>query len=57
LLREENDIATLVDGESSTGGEGSYAVKFYGTGLPSSIYFYQPSEGNIVETKKMILLK
>ncbi|MCH8035344.1 MAG: hypothetical protein IH950_16515 [Bacteroidetes bacterium] len=57
MLREENDIATLVDEESSTGGAGSYAVKFYGTGLLSSIYFYQLREGNIVETKKMILLK
>lgn len=49
-----SEIANLVNEKKS---EGSYEVRFDGSGLPSGIYFYQMKAGNIVETKKMVLLK
>ena len=49
-----NEITTLVNEEKSAD---IYEVKFYGTGLPSGIYFYTLSTGNFFSTKKMILLK
>lgn len=50
-----NEVATLVD-EKKWGGK--YKVEFDGTKLPSGIYFYRLiSNGNIIDTKKMILLK
>ena len=60
-----NEIATLVNEESATGGAREYEVEFDGIRLPSGVYFYQlkagdPSTGSgqvFVETKKMILLK
>jgi hypothetical protein len=52
-----NEVATLVNEESATGGAGSYEVEFNATGLPSGIYFYQLRTGEFIETKKMILLK
>jgi hypothetical protein len=63
VLGEE--IATLVNEESATGGAREYEVEFDGTNLPSGVYFYQlqagdPSTGSgqgFVDTKKMILLK
>jgi hypothetical protein len=36
---------------------GFYEIEFNGTGLPSGIYFYKLQVENIVETKKMILMK
>jgi len=49
-----NEIASLVNEEKPTG---SYEVEFYGTGLPSGIYFYRIQAGSFVETKKMVLLR
>ena len=36
---------------------GTYEVTFDGSNLPSGIYFYQLKTNNIIETKKLILLK
>lgn len=49
-----SEITTLID-EVKPAGE--YQVKFSGSGLASGIYYYQLKTGNLVETKKMILLK
>jgi len=52
-----NEVTTLVNEESTTGGAGIYDVEFNATGLPTGIYFYQLRAGEFIETKKMILLK
>jgi len=49
-----NEIATLVNEEKPAG---IYEVEFDAAGLPSGIYFYKLQTGNIIETKKMLLLK
>jgi uncharacterized delta-60 repeat protein len=49
-----NEITTLVNEEKPAG---HYEVEFYGTTLPSGIYFYKLQTGSFVETKKMILIK
>jgi hypothetical protein len=49
-----NEVATLVNQEQVVG---SYEVDFTGDRLTSGIYFYQLQAGNLIETKKMILLK
>ena len=49
-----NEVATLVNEEKPAG---EYEVEFNGSNLPSGIYFYKLQAGNLVETKKMILLK
>jgi plastocyanin len=48
------EIATLVNEELSTG---EHEVTFNASEYPSGIYFYQLKAGNLIETKKMILLK
>lgn len=48
------EIAALVNEERPAG---NYEVEFKGKGLPSGIYFYRLIAGDIVETKKMILMK
>jgi len=49
------EIITLVNQKENAG---SYEADFDGTGYSSGVYFYQLSvEGNIIDTKKMILLK
>jgi hypothetical protein len=48
------EVATLVNEEKPVG---NYEVEFYGTGLPSGIYFYQLRAGNYIESRKMVLLK
>lgn len=46
---------TLVNSRQSPG---SYKVEFDGTGLASGIYFYKlESDGKLIDTKRMILLK
>ena len=49
-----NETVTLVNGEKSAG---SYEANFKATGFASGIYFYQLKVGELVETKKMVLLK
>jgi hypothetical protein len=49
-----NEITTLANEEKPAG---TYDVEFYGTGLPSGIYFYTLSAGKFAETKKMVLLR
>jgi hypothetical protein len=49
-----NEISTLVNEEKPAG---EYEIAFDGTGIPSGIYFYQLRASNLVQTKKMILLK
>ena len=48
------EIATLVNEEKPAG---NYEVEFDATNLTSGIYFYQLKAGNLIETKKMLLLK
>ncbi|MBN1639112.1 MAG: FG-GAP repeat protein [Ignavibacteriales bacterium] len=52
LLGQE--IATLLDEEKE---EGSYEVKFDGSGLSSGIYFYRMEANNNIFLRKMILIK
>lgn len=50
-----NEIATLVD-ESKPAG--SYEIVFDGSDFPSGIYFYSLRvDGNLIDTKRMVLLK
>ncbi len=48
------EVATLVNEKQQPG---NYAVTFNANGLSSGIYYYQLRSGNLVQTKKMILLK
>ncbi|MBL1213078.1 MAG: T9SS type A sorting domain-containing protein [Ignavibacteriae bacterium] len=49
-----NQIATLVNEQKAPG---NYEVEFDGVNLSSGIYFYELRSGEILLTKKMILLK
>jgi hypothetical protein len=49
-----NEVATLVNEEKSAG---AYEVDFNATGLTSGVYFYSLNAGDIVQTKKMILIR
>ena len=48
------EIVTLVDEYKPAG---KYEAEFVASFLPSGIYFYQVKAGDLVQTKKMILLK
>jgi photosystem II stability/assembly factor-like uncharacterized protein len=48
------EIVTLVNEEKHTG---EYEIEFNAIDLPSGIYFYKLQAGQLLETKKMILLK
>ncbi len=48
------EIEALVDEEKSTG---SYSMKFNGSKYSSGVYFYQLISGDIVITKKFVLMK
>jgi hypothetical protein len=48
------EVANLVNEEKPSG---TYQVSFDASSLSSGVYFYQLQAGNIVETKKMILMK
>jgi hypothetical protein len=49
-----NEIAQLVNEEKSVG---VYEITFDASNLSTGTYFYQLQAENIVETKKMILIK
>ncbi|MBK9098256.1 MAG: T9SS type A sorting domain-containing protein [bacterium] len=49
-----SEVATLVNEEKSSG---TYEVDFNATGLTSGVYFYTLNAGEIVQTKKMILIR
>jgi len=48
------EVVTLLNEEKTMG---SYEIKFDATALPSGIYFFGMCVGDLVETKKMILLR
>jgi hypothetical protein len=49
-----NEITTLVSGQKSPG---SYTVAWDATGQPSGVYFYRLTAGDLVATRKMMLLR
>lgn len=49
-----NEVTTLIDGYKPAG---SYEVEWNANNYPSGVYFYQLRSENIVENKKMILLR
>ncbi len=49
-----NEIETLVSEEKPAG---TYELTWNAVNLPSGVYFYQLRAGNIVQTKKMVLIK
>ncbi|MCW8811480.1 MAG: aryl-sulfate sulfotransferase [Ignavibacteriaceae bacterium] len=48
------EVATLVNEEKPAG---SYEVEFSATALSSGIYFYRLTDGNFIQTNKMVLMK
>jgi glucuronoarabinoxylan endo-1,4-beta-xylanase len=48
------EVATLVNERKSPG---TYEVMFDGSRLASGMYFYRLQAGNLVETKKLVLLR
>ena len=50
-----NEVKTLVKEDKPAG---NYETEFDGTDMPSGIYFYSLLiDGNVIDTKRMILLK
>ena len=49
-----NQVASLVNEEKPAG---NYSVNFNASNLTSGVYFYKIQAGNIVQTKKLIVLK
>jgi len=49
-----NDVATLVNEYKPAGG---YEVEFNVANLPSGVYLYRLQVGDLISTKKMILLR
>lgn len=48
------EVATLISEEKPAG---NYSIDFNAAGLSSGIYFYTLKENNLIQTKKMILMK
>jgi hypothetical protein len=48
------EVTTLVNEEKPAG---KYKVEFNAANLPSGVYFYRLTAGNIVEAKSMMLIK
>jgi endo-1,4-beta-xylanase len=48
------EVATLVSGEEWTG---KYTATFDGSRLPSGVYFYELTEGNLTAVRKLVLIK
>ncbi len=49
-----NEVATLVNENKQAG---DYEITFDGSNLSSGVYLYKLESGNIVETKKMLMIK
>ncbi|MBI2428278.1 MAG: T9SS type A sorting domain-containing protein [Ignavibacteriales bacterium] len=49
-----NEIATLVNSVKSAG---TFRQEWNASGVPSGLYFYRLQAGNLVSTKKMLLVK
>jgi len=49
-----NEVATLVN-ENKTAG--NYSIEFNASDLPSGVYFYELKSANLIQTKKMMLMK
>ena len=49
-----NEVVKLVDEEKPTG---EYDIEFNASNLPSGIYFYRLETSDLIQTKKMLLLK
>ena len=49
-----NEIATLVDEVKNAG---TFTQEWNAAGVPSGLYFYRLTSGNLVSTKKMLLVK
>ena len=49
-----NEIATLVNEEEPAG---NYKINFNGNRLSSGVYFYRIQAGDLIATKKLILIK
>jgi endonuclease I len=49
-----NEVAVLVNEDKTAG---TYTIEFNPAGLSSGIYFYQLKCGNLISTKKMILIR
>jgi len=47
-------VATLIDKLMSPG---QHTVQWNAQGFSSGVYFYQLKTGNIIQTKKMVLLR
>ena len=47
-------VATLVRERQQAG---DHRVKFRGNGLPSGVYFYRLTSGDVIQTKRLLLLK
>ncbi|HMR40937.1 MAG TPA: PQQ-dependent sugar dehydrogenase [Ignavibacteria bacterium] len=47
-------IAVILNDQLS---QGTYKVRFRGTGLPSGIYFYELNAGDFKETRRMVMVK
>jgi len=48
------EVATLVNEPKAAG---TYTIAFDGSSLPSGVYFYRLTAGNVTQTRKMILLQ
>ena len=49
-----NEVETLVNKEKPAG---TYEITYNAESLPSGIYFYQLEAGDLIQTKKMVLMK
>jgi hypothetical protein len=50
----DREVSTLVNEPKAAG---TYTVAFDGSSLPSGVYFYRLTAGNVTQTRKMILLQ
>jgi hypothetical protein len=48
------EVAILQDGEQEAG---YHELRFDGSGLSSGVYFYRLRAGNVVQTRRLLLLR